>query len=424
MKKAFTLFLATLFFITTFSQSKGLYFDGTDDYVSIPAKAGVLTGSALTFETWLRPATGITSHNMIFYNGPILIYFYPNGANPGIIAEVNTSVDNSWAEYQLPAAWTNQWHHLAVTYDGSLIQLYLDGVAVSSLNGPPNLSGSVAMGSAGLLGIYASNLYPFNGTMDELRIWNVARTQAQIQASMNTEIQPSTSGLTAYYKFNQGTADGNNTSITTLTDAVSSPNNGTLFNFLKTGSTSNFTLGYGSISVLAVKDASFTATKIGNTVQLNWKGLPSETASSFKVERSNDGIDFIALGIINSRASAIEVAHSFTDASPLATNYYRIKSTDADGKIGYSKTITLAMNKLIAGLQLSPNPASSTIQLRLTAPKGSVLLQVKDLAGRTMQSIQVSSQGATVYKSLDISSLPKGIYSLIAGDASTLFIKQ
>ena len=63
----------------------------------------------------------------------------------------------------------------------------------------------------------------FNGQMDDVRFWNVARTGAQIQANMNSELVSNEPGLVAYYKFNSSSG-------TTVTDSAGSDNNGTLTN--------------------------------------------------------------------------------------------------------------------------------------------------------------------------------------------------
>jgi hypothetical protein len=81
------------------------------------------------------------------------------------------------------------------------------------------------------------------GNLDDVRIWNVARTAAQISTNRNCELQGNETGLVAYYKFNQGLEAADNSAITTLTDATAAAYNGTLVNFTKTGSISNFLAG-------------------------------------------------------------------------------------------------------------------------------------------------------------------------------------
>jgi hypothetical protein len=423
MRKTFTFLLASLLSYTSFSQSKGLHFDGINDYVTIPAKAGVLNGPAFTVETWIKPTSATFGSYLLrgtddAYTSGVEIWvtndyleadLYSNGGGLGLV-------------YSIPTSWTNQWHHLAVTYTSTTFSFFVDGVQVATtpISGFPQ----PFTGAPLYLGAYDAGSSPFPGTMDELRIWNTARTQAQIQANMNTEIPANTAGLVANYRMNQGTAGGNNTSITTLIDQVS-PNYGTLMNFARTGTTSNFVTGYATITVLAMKNASFTAVRKGSTVQLDWKSTASEGPSLFTVERSSNGIDFSPIGTVAAPASTAEAAHSFTDRTPLSIlAHYRIRSTDADGRVTYSKTLAVAGGKAVAGLQAYPNPASSIIQLQVTAPKGAVLIEVKDLGGRTVQAMQMASQGNAIYTTMDISNLAKGMYTVTAGNESTLLIKQ
>ena len=93
-----------------------------------------------------------------------------------------------------------------------------------------------------IVGSPNDNLWYYNGEIDELRIWNTARTQTEIQANMNNELSIET-GLVASYQFNQGIANGNNAGETTLNDASGNGNNGTLNNFALNGTSSNWVNG-------------------------------------------------------------------------------------------------------------------------------------------------------------------------------------
>ncbi|RYZ34632.1 MAG: choice-of-anchor D domain-containing protein, partial [Sphingobacteriales bacterium] len=129
------------------------------------------------------------------------------------------------------------WYHVAVTFDDATnsMNLYLDGVMVSS--GTPLDYVETTLD----LGIFAgTNL--FAGRMDEVRIWNVARTAGEISANMNCKLRGDEPGLIAYYDFNQGIAGGNNATETVLLDRTDncSPQNGTLNGFFLTGNTSNW----------------------------------------------------------------------------------------------------------------------------------------------------------------------------------------
>ena len=84
----------------------------------------------------------------------------------------------------------------------------------------------------------------FDGIVDEVRIWNVARTQTQIQDNVNKTLVGNEANLVAYYRMDYLTAGGNNTvapnNFTTLYDITANGNDGTLTNFARTGATSNY----------------------------------------------------------------------------------------------------------------------------------------------------------------------------------------
>jgi sugar lactone lactonase YvrE len=100
--------------------------------------------------------------------------------------------------------------------------------------------------------------------MDEFRVWNTARTQAQIQANRSVELVGNEAGLLTYYNFNQGTSNGSN--IATLSDnqTVGTVLNGTLTNFALSGNTSNF-INPPSIGVTVAGSATSTS---GSTAAL------------------------------------------------------------------------------------------------------------------------------------------------------------
>jgi len=136
------------------------------------------------------------------------------------------------------------WHHVALVRSGTSLTFYIDGVAsgsetnsfITNVNNSDNLT-------IGGFGSNCSTNQNFVGSLDELRIWSLARTQSQIQNNINNELTGTETGLITYYTFNQGTANGNNTGVTTLNDLTSNHNNGSLSNFALSGTTSNWVGG-------------------------------------------------------------------------------------------------------------------------------------------------------------------------------------
>jgi hypothetical protein len=136
-----------------------------------------------------------------------------------------------------------QWHHIAGVFDvqGGTMELYVDGVLDQSIlpSGTINDTSDPV-----LLGANSEYLTTrlWNGRIDEVRIWSVARSQAEIMATMWAGLTGSEPGLVAYYRFNEGVAGGNNSNppIDTLPDLTAHGNHGLLLNFSLTGETSNW----------------------------------------------------------------------------------------------------------------------------------------------------------------------------------------
>jgi len=136
----------------------------------------------------------------------------------------------------------NTWSHLAFVYNPvtAKILIYINGTqeAIADATSPGNVSGSKF-----IIGNRFDNVTGLNGALDDVRIWNLPRTQAEILNNLNVELTGTETGLKAYYTFNQGIAGGNNISINTAIDKTPNALHSTLRNFAKNGSSSNFVLG-------------------------------------------------------------------------------------------------------------------------------------------------------------------------------------
>lgn len=237
--------------LPTFS-GNALNFDGNDDYVQSTYSTALNITTNLTMELWIYPTKNSGTQNVISKSSSgqnNVSYIFPrtdDGWNT--FSAYFTFNGTGWTIVNTPYTSLNSWHHVAMTYDGSNVRIYMDGTLVKT----QAASGSITTNTNPL---YIGNQhgYPefFGGSVDEVRIWNVVRSQSQIQANMNNELSGSETGLVAYYKFNEGTPGGNNSAITTTADSSPNSLNGTLNAFAKTGSTSNFiasSVGSGSIS--------------------------------------------------------------------------------------------------------------------------------------------------------------------------------
>ncbi len=130
------------------------------------------------------------------------------------------------------------WHHVAATKNGANLIVYLDGVSVitHTFTGTFDLNNNFRVGHWS-----AANLdETWDGKIDEVRLWDFARTEADILATMNTCLIGNETGLVTYYNFNQGIPEGDNTGTTIIPDLSPTGNDGTLLDFGLMGANSNF----------------------------------------------------------------------------------------------------------------------------------------------------------------------------------------
>ena len=235
--------------IINYTNATNVHFDGANDEVKLPTGLTIIpaSGDARTIEFMVK--TTATSGMMFNYGKDNWsgIDNYTNGSFKILLSSGKVSFSNGATTWNTNTTVNDgQWHHVAVSYfySGSTgyLKVYVDGIAKVNANdltvelytrSPYYADAALTIGSAN-----GSNY--FAGQIDELRVWNTVRTPTQISSSLKCEIAPNESGLVLYYNFNQGLSEGDNTSITTITDATSNAAHGAMNNFAKTGTTSNF----------------------------------------------------------------------------------------------------------------------------------------------------------------------------------------
>jgi glucose/arabinose dehydrogenase len=159
-----------------------LQFDGVNDLVSVPDANSLDLTNGMTLESWISPDVSGGFGAIMFKQQPgheAYAMYVSNGANKPT-GHVNIGGEKTaQGPAQLPV---NTWTHLAVTYDGSALKLFVNGVQVSSTP----VTGNIPITSLPLT-IGGDTVWPewFKGIIDDVRIYNRALTPTEIQNDMN-----------------------------------------------------------------------------------------------------------------------------------------------------------------------------------------------------------------------------------------------
>lgn len=191
--------------ISTETPNYALDFDGADDYVNLDNTMNtVLAGTnQLTVEAWVYRTVTKTFHTVVgnYATGSLQFLIRLDNDKPSFWVS-NTGVPNLSA-IGATSVPLNTWTHLAGTYDGSTIRVYVNGI----LDGSTAMTGPISAGSSSVTiggnpGAPAGEL--MQGMIDEVRVWTVARTQQQIANYKNEKLFGSEPGLLAYHDFSAG----------------------------------------------------------------------------------------------------------------------------------------------------------------------------------------------------------------------------
>ena len=154
-----------------------LSFDGVGARVTVPDAPSLRLTTAMTLEAWVFPTQVTNAWRDVIYKGDDNYYLMatttPSSRPMGGGFFSGVGYGEAFGASALAA---NTWTHLAATYDGSMVRLYVNGVQVASKAQTGSLRTSanpLQIGGDGIYGQY------FAGRIDEVRVYNVALTQTQ-----------------------------------------------------------------------------------------------------------------------------------------------------------------------------------------------------------------------------------------------------
>lgn len=194
---------------------KALSFDGTDD---VTAELATAATDDITIEAYVKWSGG--TGQTVVYNGTD----GTNGYSIRITPEISVECGGSGSAVSAVQFAPGSWQHVAVVREAGTWKLYLNGLERPLTGNPSPLTptGTTEIGTG------------FSGQLDEVRIWNTARTLTEIQDNMFQALTGTEPGLAAYYHFDHASG-------TVVTDRTSAHKDGTFVSSLSWADSAAFT---------------------------------------------------------------------------------------------------------------------------------------------------------------------------------------
>jgi len=183
-----TVYGATLVSDRFGNQNSAYSFNGSSNYISIPTTKFLVNN--YTYSFWLKPASSSSTPQYIMSIGSPAIsgaegYAAGISGNKGIYYGSYAVNGSNLGKAMTTPPTLNEWTHVCITRSSSQFSLYIDGKRVDSVStggsNPQYGTGSYAF----LVGTRFNKTYYFNGSLDDLRIYNRAVTETEAKALYN-----------------------------------------------------------------------------------------------------------------------------------------------------------------------------------------------------------------------------------------------
>jgi hypothetical protein len=455
MKKIYSIALSLVFGLAGYSQN-ALDFDGIDDKVDVGNPAGLqISGSNITVEAWVYPTTWAS----LVWQGNV-VNQENNSTNDGFMLRVGENgkinfgvgtANTSWYELNTAASILslNTWAHIAGTYDGTTLKIYKDGaqVGTSTVSAGPVVAGNIAL----TIGARRTDRF-FTGKIDEVRIWTVTRTAAELTQGMTTEYCGMVPGLELYLKMNEGIAGGNNTGKTNAPDFSGNSNDGTLSGFALSGANSNW-VG-GKVLTLPPGDSVSVSDSLCDGYNYYIGDTVISTPGNYQVHLANiNGCDslvdltlypqfvdattaYVGQSFMANHSGANVTYQWFNCASggilvgetnqvfwPSNNAEYAVTVTEnnCEKKSDCMSLLYASTNEyVLGGIKLYPSPASEFLMIDMQDVSDPLEINISSITGQLLLKQKVSQPKMKV----NIQNLPSGTYIVNVNTESNIRVER
>lgn len=216
IKKLFLFIVLFSLFFHVYSENKS--FKSSPNYIVINSQYFTPPTNQITLECWIKAnsletwAAPFSYLNDNIHNESGFAFTFVNN-RLCFMLKTSTMRGDEWNYNPGTKIEIGQWVHLAGTYDGETIKMYKDGVLMETktTSGPIDWSFKPDAFHIGAFKDFNEKIV-FDGEIDEVRIWNTARTSQEIKQHKDQSLNGTEEGLVAYYNFD----NDNNTFIKDL----------------------------------------------------------------------------------------------------------------------------------------------------------------------------------------------------------------
>jgi Concanavalin A-like lectin/glucanases superfamily/Secretion system C-terminal sorting domain len=322
----------------------------------------------------------------------------------------------------------NKTYHAALVYDGSTLKFYRNGALISQVPASGNLitnNWNMAIGEHAPVVTPFVNGNPnpeyhdqntsegyydesFRGFINEVRIWNVARTQDEIKAYMNTSLpNPATQvGLLGYWVLNDLTNRQGNAAYNGIIEGLATIN--------QTNTSCAFIADSCNVP-LPVKLTSFNVAEFEKkAIKLNWHTEWESNIRSYTIQRaeSPDFRFFTEIGIVQAAGTGTASSYSFSDNSLVRNKlyYYRLKINELTGSMSYSAIKSGKISGQTLSVDFYPNPVQDgRANLLFNNIQGNVTITVLNNSGQVLINKNITAFPGSIVQ-LDLKVYGKGNY--------------
>lgn len=186
--------------------------DFDQSYVNVPDNNALDLTTSWTLEAWVYPrasGNGTDQDIVSKWNGAPDASYIMQIDRTGVLRVVTNNGSTQTIALSNASLTNNTWHHVAATFEGNnqsgTLKLYVNGVldrTVANALTPINSTQPLAFGREGNCGCGA-----LDGIIDEVRLWNLVRSNAQIADNRNVVLAGTESGLVGLWRFEEGSGD-------------------------------------------------------------------------------------------------------------------------------------------------------------------------------------------------------------------------